>query len=106
MFSAAAPTEKIPRIEQLLSAGAAAENILLAAQALGYGAVWKTGGPAYDPDVKRALGLTPEDDIVAFLYMGAPASDAPAKPPAPRPEPGEVLEDWRGNQAALAPADA
>ena len=43
---------KIPEIEQLASASAAAQTIMLAAPALGYGAMWKTGAPAYDPAVK------------------------------------------------------
>lgn len=49
---------KIPEIEQIASASAAAQTIMLAAPALGYGAVWKTGAPAYDPTVKTALGLS------------------------------------------------
>ena len=72
---------KIPAIEQILSAGAAAQNILLAATALGFGAMWKTGGAAYDPMVKVALGLEANDAIVGFLYLGtAPADGIP--PPA------------------------
>ena len=47
---------KIPDVEQLVSAAAAAENIMLAARAQGYGAMWKTGAPAYDAKVKRAIG--------------------------------------------------
>lgn len=61
---------KIPQIEQVLSSGAAVENMFLAAQALGYGVMWKTGDAAYDPGVKQFLGLTPDDYIVAFLYIG------------------------------------
>jgi nitroreductase len=61
---------KIPEIEQIAAVAAGVQNMLLAAHALGVGAMWKTGGAAYDPDVKAALGLTPEDHIVAFLYLG------------------------------------
>src|SRR5882762_3431616 len=50
---------KIPDIEQILSAGAAAQNILLATHAQGFGAMWKTGASAYDDFVKSALGLEP-----------------------------------------------
>jgi len=64
---------KIPEIEQILSAGAAAENIFLAARALGFGVMWKTGDAAYNPQMKRYLGLVPEDHIVAFLYIGTVA---------------------------------
>jgi nitroreductase len=64
---------KIPVVEQLLAAGAAAQNIMVAAHALGYGAAWKTGEPAYDDHVKEALGLAPSDAIVGFLYLGTAA---------------------------------
>ena len=57
---------KIPDVEQLVSAAAAAENIMLAARALGFGAMWKTGAPAYDATVKQALGLDPDNDIVGL----------------------------------------
>ena len=61
---------KIPAIEQMLSSGAAAQNVLHAAQALGFNGMWKTGGVAYDDQVKKALGLEPKDAIVGFLYLG------------------------------------
>src|SRR5579875_3505395 len=63
---------KIPVIEQMLAAGAAAQNVLVAAHALGYGAAWKTGDCAYDDFVKETLGLAPSDAIVGFLYLGTP----------------------------------
>jgi nitroreductase len=72
---------KVPVIEQILAAGAAAENMMLAATALGFGAMWKTGDAAYDDAVKVALGLEARDAIVGFLYLGtAPAAAIP--PPA------------------------
>jgi nitroreductase len=61
---------KIPAAEQVGAATAAAQNVLLAAHALGYGAMWKTGAAAYDANVKKLLGLAPEDHIVAFIYLG------------------------------------
>ncbi len=68
----------IPPIEQILSAGAAAENIMVAAFALGYGCAWKTGEAAYDPEIKAAFGLEPTDTIVGFLHLGTNS-----KPPSP-----------------------
>jgi nitroreductase len=85
---------KIPEIEQILSTGAAAQNIMLAAHALGYGAMWKTGDPAYDPRVKRALGLEESDAIVAFLYLGT--NTGPARPAGTRPAVADFLSEWRG----------
>jgi nitroreductase len=73
---------KIPVIEQILAAGAAAQNVLLALHALGYAAAWKTGEAAYDQEVKKALGLAVDDHLVAFIYTGsgAGATFAPGKP--------------------------
>jgi nitroreductase len=68
---------KIPEVEQLLAVGAATQNMFLAAQALGYGAMWKTGGAAYDPSVKALLGLAPEDHIAALLYLGTTTVPGP-----------------------------
>jgi len=84
---------KIPAIEQVLAAGAAAQNILLALFARGYSAMWRTGGPAYDEDVKRAFGLRAEDALVAFIYAGT------AKQPSPdmhRPSPDDFAREWSG----------
>ncbi len=64
---------KIPEVEQLLAVGAATQNMCLAAQALRFGTMWKTGAAAYDSTVKHALGLREDDHIVAFLYLGTVA---------------------------------
>jgi nitroreductase len=71
---------KIPEIEQVSAASAAAENMFLAAHALGYGVMWKTGAAAYDANVKALLGLAPQDHIVAFLYLGTLATPGSAPP--------------------------
>jgi nitroreductase len=67
---------KVPEIEQIVSAGAAAQNILVAAHALGFGGFWRTGAAAYDTTVKAGLGLRAEDVIVGFLYLGTVARPA------------------------------
>ena len=64
------PGTKVPAIEQILAAGAAAQNILLALHALGYAAAWKTGEAAYDTEMKKALGFAADDHIVGFIYTG------------------------------------
>ena len=71
----------VPAIEQIIAAGAAAQNILVAAHALGYGGFWRTGAAAYDDMVKTALGLGAQDAIVGFLYLGTPSATAAAPPP-------------------------
>ena len=84
------PHSGVPEIEQILAGGAAAQNILLAAHALGLGAIWRTGAPAYSDDVARALGLPAQSRIVAFIYLGAP--HAPAMRSAAAEPPSAV--DW------------
>ncbi len=62
---------KIPEIEQVVAVGAAAQNLFLAAHDLGFGVMWKTGAAAYDSAVKAAVGLRPDDHIVAIMHLGA-----------------------------------
>jgi nitroreductase len=64
---------KVPEIEQVIAAGAAVENLLLAAVDLGIGAMWKTGPAAYSARVKTAVGLAADDHIVAIIHLGAVA---------------------------------
>jgi nitroreductase len=93
---AAAHVQKGHRImecEQIAAAAAAAQNIMLAAHALGYGAMWKTGEPAYDPEVKTALGLEAGDEIMGFLYLG---TNTGTSSPAPRPAARDQVTVWAG----------
>jgi nitroreductase len=65
------PTEsKALEIENICAVAAACENLLLAAHGLGLSAQWRTGDPARDPDVKKFLGFEPDQQILAFLYIG------------------------------------
>ncbi len=61
---------KKPIWEQILSAGAAGQNLSLAAHTLGYGVQWVTEWYAFDVQVKAALGLDARDHIVGFFYIG------------------------------------
>ena len=85
-------TQRIPAVEQVLSAGAAAENMLIAAHALGYGAFWRTGAAAYDRVLAAALGLAGEDSIAGFIYIGDIAVPGKAKDP----DPAGVVKEWTG----------
>jgi nitroreductase len=84
---------KIPLIEQRASAAAATQSLLLAANAQGFGAVWKTGAPAYDDQVKAALGLRETDEIAGFLYIG---TDVGGPSPLPRPSAASYVTVWEG----------
>jgi nitroreductase len=70
VVSRAAPHVKIPEWEQVLSAGAAAMNLVVAACALGYASTWITEWYAYDRDVLAALGLAPHEKIAGFVHIG------------------------------------
>jgi len=61
---------KVPELEQLLSAGAAAQNMLVAAHAMGLGAIWRTGGMSYHPLVRHGLALQEHERLLGFLYIG------------------------------------
>jgi nitroreductase len=61
---------KIPEIEQVVAAAAAAQNLFLAAHDLGYGVMWKTGAAAYDANVKSTVGLAADDHIVGIMHLG------------------------------------
>jgi nitroreductase len=76
------PQAKIPPLEQLLSAGAAAHAMMLCACALGFNAMWKTGAAAYDEQVRTGLGLESGDAIVGFMYLGTESGEPAAVPPS------------------------
>jgi nitroreductase len=73
---------KVLEIENVCATAAAVENLLLAANALGLGAMWRTGPAAYDPEVKSFLGLLPEQHLIAFVYIGY-LEDIPERPLRP-----------------------
>lgn len=85
---------KVPEVEQMLSAGAAVQNMLNAAFAMGLGAMWRTGAPAYDSHVKAGLGLGPAEQIVGFLYLGTPSV---AQKPPPDIDPDDYFAPWPGD---------
>ncbi|TXS92734.1 nitroreductase [Parahaliea maris] len=82
---------KVPAVEQRQSAGCAAQGILLAAEALGYAGIWRTGDAAFDPAVMQALGLSDNEEITGFLYLGTRAS-APKSLPGLNPQ--DFLSHW------------
>ena len=46
--------------------------------ALGLASFWGTGAVTEVPEVKRLVGLEPEDEIVAVVYLGWPVEAAPS----------------------------
>jgi nitroreductase len=85
---------KIPIWEQRLSAGAACQNMLIAATAMGLGCQWITGWYAYDDVVLGQFGLDEDERIAGFIYLGAPAE---AVEDRQRPEHQDLVEYWQGD---------
>ena len=74
------PHEKVPALEQHLSAGCAIQAMQMAAVAQGFQGIWRSGNWMFHPDVHHAFKLEGEDEIVGFLYLGTPAGSAMAPP--------------------------
>ena len=91
--------DKVPRWEQHISAGCAAFSVLLAAEALGFGAIWRTGAAADDPDFAHELGAAENESIIGFIYLGTRDGTAKALPEL---EPGEFHRHWQGAGGAAA----
>lgn len=83
---------KVPWEEQRDAAAAAAQNALVAATALGYGSMWRSGEITADPRVKATLGLDEGDAVLGFLYLGTTPGDG-AKPPR-SPDLDGLVFDW------------
>lgn len=82
---------KVPKQEQIVSCGAAVQNMLNAFFLLGYGSVWRSGEMAYDSYVLQRLGITENEEILGFIYVGTPAKE-PA--PAPATDPQQFFASW------------
>ena len=73
------PHDKVPPLEQQLSAGCAVMAMQMAAQAQGFGGIWRSGWFIFVRLIHQGLGLNESDQIVGFLYLGTPATTP--KPP-------------------------
>ena len=81
-----------PEWEQILSAGAACQNLSLAATALGYGVQWITEWCAYSDGVRRALQLAENERVAGFVYIGTPKEKPDERE---RPALAEIVTSWR-----------
>ena len=95
VVSRAGPHVKIPEWEQIMSAGAAATSLVLAAHALGYAASWLTEWYAYERSVLDALGLAPNERIAGFVHIGRPSKPVDDRP---RPPLNEIVTRYGVNQ--------
>ena len=81
-----------PEWEQILSAGAACQNLLVAATALGYGAQWITEWYGYSQGVRAALKLAENERVAGFVYIGT-AKETPEE--RERPALADIAHPWR-----------
>jgi nitroreductase len=73
--------EKVPPFEQMLSAGAAVQNLILALKAQGFSTVWRTGLLCNEPAVKAYFDVGPDDYVTAFVYTGTSPKDESMRKP-------------------------
>jgi nitroreductase len=81
---------KIPASERFSTAACVCFALLQAAQALGFGAQWLTGWPAYDRAILRTLGVGEGECVAGFIHIGTPRVEAPERE---RPDPAALLSD-------------
>jgi nitroreductase len=84
-----------PRVsvtDQILAAGAACENMLLTAEALGFGACLRSGTSATSRRVREALRLEPSEELAGFMIIGTPTQH----PPPRQDDITGLLTTWNG----------
>ncbi len=82
----------IPPIEEIAAGSAAVQNMLLAAEALGLAAIWRSGWIAFEPEVREHFGISPRGTMLGFVYVGYAAM----QPPVRQRRPVEDVTEWRG----------
>jgi nitroreductase len=92
VISRVVPTPGAPEIEQLLSCGAAAFNLCLAANALGYGTSWLTEWYSFSSTVTKALGLAANERVAGFVYIG---TDSAPQDDRDRPALADIVTRWQ-----------
>lgn len=93
VVSVAREHPKVPQWEMLLSGGAAAMNLVLAANALGYGSNWITNWYSDDEEGRRLLGLAPEERVIGFVHIGKHDGGTADRP---RPDVEALISEYSG----------
>ena len=83
----------IPEWEQRLSSGALCMTLIIAAQAMGYGANWITDWYAYDAEAGRLLGLDEGERVAGFVHLGTSA-EVPLE--RVRADVAAITTEWNG----------
>ena len=81
VISSPKPSDKIPQIEQVYSAGAVCLALLNAALAAGWGANWLSGWASHDRDfIRDGLGLADHEAVAGLIHIGTESSVPPERP--------------------------
>ena len=91
VISRVVPNPGAPDWEQILSAGAACQNMILAATALGFGAQWITEWYGYSETVRVALRLAANERVAGFVYIGTPKENPDERE---RPALADIVSQW------------
>lgn len=81
----------VPEVEQILSAGAACQNLCIAANALGYGTSWITEWYSFSPGVREVLDLGVDETVAGFIYIGTASAKQDDRD---RPALSDVVSRW------------
>lgn len=84
---------KIPQWEMFLSGGMAAMNLMIAANALGYGTNMISNWYSDVAEGRALLGLAPQERVIGFVHIGSYQGPAPERP---RPDPAKLYADYSG----------
>lgn len=82
---------KVPEVEQIMSTAAAGQNILLALNSFGYGGIWRTGSFALNKKVNKYLDLSPDQQVLGYLYIGSPEGNQKNIPDL---DPADFVSKW------------
>jgi len=93
VVSRPAPHPKVPEWEQVLSAGAVCQNLLVAATAMGFASQWITEWYAFDEKIRGVMGLEEHEKIAGFVYI-ATAKEPPGE--RARPVMSDIVSRWQG----------
>ena len=91
VISSPKPTDKIPQIEQVYSAGAVCLALVNAALAAGWGANWLSGWASHDRTfITEGLRLASHETVAGFIHIGTETN-----PPPERPRPDlDAITTW------------
>lgn len=84
---------KIPQWEMFLSGGAAAMNLTIAANAMGFHTNWISNWYSDVPEGREILGLSPEERVIGFIHIGTFSGEIIERP---RPDPATLVSEYEG----------